>query len=81
MRFCMGFFILKKSNKNITFVLKSSELIRLLKRDGWIVVRQNGSHLIMVHPVKSGKIVCPNHGSQEIGKGLERKIKRDAGIK
>jgi predicted RNA binding protein YcfA (HicA-like mRNA interferase family) len=23
----------------------------------------------------------PNHGSQELGKGLEKKIKKDAGIK
>jgi predicted RNA binding protein YcfA (HicA-like mRNA interferase family) len=61
--------------------LKSSELLRLLKRDGWFFVRQKGSHVIMEHPAKKGQIVCPYHGSQEIGKGLERKIKKDAGIK
>ncbi|MFN4892920.1 MAG: type II toxin-antitoxin system HicA family toxin [Bacteroidota bacterium] len=61
--------------------MKCSELIRLLKRDGWYVVRQSGSHLIMVHPIKRGKLVCPNHGAQEMGKGLEKKIRKDAGIK
>jgi predicted RNA binding protein YcfA (HicA-like mRNA interferase family) len=61
--------------------MKSTELIRLLKRDGWFVVRQQGSHMIMNHPSKKGQIVCPNHGSQEVGKGLEMKIKKDAGIK
>lgn len=61
--------------------MKSSELLRLLKKDGWYVVRQNGSHVIMKHPAKKGKLVCPFHGSQEIGRGLERKIKKDAGIK
>ena len=61
--------------------MKSSELIRLLKRDGWYVVRQSGSHMILEHATKKGQIVCPFHGSHEIGKGLERKIKRDAGIK
>jgi predicted RNA binding protein YcfA (HicA-like mRNA interferase family) len=60
--------------------LKSSELIRLLKRAGWRVIRQSGSHLIMSHKEKRGIIVCPNHGSQEIGKGLEKKIKKDAGL-
>ena len=35
--------------------MKSSELIRLLKRDGWFVVRQTGSHMIMEHPTK-GKL-------------------------
>jgi predicted RNA binding protein YcfA (HicA-like mRNA interferase family) len=35
----------------------------------------------MKHNVKSGIIVFPNHGSQELGKGLEKKIKKDAGLK
>ncbi len=61
--------------------MKSSELVRLLKKDGWYVVRQTGSHLIMQHLVKKGQIVCPFHASHEVGKGLERKIKKDAGLK
>jgi predicted RNA binding protein YcfA (HicA-like mRNA interferase family) len=36
--------------------------------------------MILAHPDKSNKIVCPNHGSQEVGKGLELKIKKDAGL-
>jgi predicted RNA binding protein YcfA (HicA-like mRNA interferase family) len=60
--------------------VKSNELIRLLLKDGWFVIRQSGSHMIMVHPTKKGQIVCPNHGSHEVGKGLEKKIKKDAGI-
>jgi predicted RNA binding protein YcfA (HicA-like mRNA interferase family) len=61
--------------------MKSSELVRLLKKDGWYVTRQTGSHIIMEHPSKKGQIVCPFHGSQEVGKGLKKKIKKDAGIK
>jgi predicted RNA binding protein YcfA (HicA-like mRNA interferase family) len=61
--------------------MKLSELLRLLKKDGWFVVRQSGSHVIMEHPIKNGQIVCPFHGSHEVGKGLEKKIKKDAGIK
>jgi predicted RNA binding protein YcfA (HicA-like mRNA interferase family) len=34
----------------------------------------------MKHLTKSGVIIFPNHGSQEIGKGLEKKILKDAGI-
>jgi len=52
----------------------------LLQKDGWLVIRQSGSHMIMQHPTKKGQIVCPNHGSHEAGKGLEKKIKKDAGI-
>jgi len=61
--------------------MKSSELIKLLKNDGWYIIRQKGSHIIMKHPVKKGQVVCPDHGSHEVGKGLENKIKKDAGIK
>jgi predicted RNA binding protein YcfA (HicA-like mRNA interferase family) len=52
-----------------------------LKRDGWFLIRQSGSHKIMKHPVKKGQLVVPDHGSSEIGKGLEKKILKDAGIK
>lgn len=60
--------------------MKSSELVKLLKRDGWFVVRQAGSHMIMEHPSKKGKVVCPFHSSQEVGKGLAAKILKDAGL-
>ena len=50
--------------------MKSSELARLLKKDGWFMVRQTGSHMIMEHRTKKGQIVCPYHGSHEVGKGL-----------
>lgn len=35
----------------------------------------------MRHKNKKGTIIFPNHGSQEMGKGLEKKILKDAGIK
>ena len=61
--------------------IKSSELVRILKKDGWFVIRQTGSHMTMIHPAKSGKVVCPFHGSNEVSKGLEIKILKDAGLK
>ncbi|MFA6261758.1 MAG: type II toxin-antitoxin system HicA family toxin [Bacteroidia bacterium] len=60
--------------------MKCSELYRLLLHDGWFPVSQSGSHVKLVHNVKKGMIIFPNHGSQEIGKGLEKKIKKVAGI-
>ncbi|CAG5071654.1 hypothetical protein DYBT9623_03644 [Dyadobacter sp. CECT 9623] len=50
--------------------MKCSELLRMLKKDGWFHVRQNGSHIIMQHPTKSGQLVVPNHGAKEVKKGL-----------
>ncbi|MFV0542483.1 MAG: type II toxin-antitoxin system HicA family toxin [Marinicella pacifica] len=42
---------------------------------------QKGSHVKMHHETIKKTIIFPNHGSQEIGKGLEKKILKDAGIK
>jgi len=44
-------------NKYITFVMKNKELIRLLMRNGWYIVRQSGSHIVMRHPDKTKQIV------------------------
>jgi len=53
-------------------------MLKLLLRNGWIVDRINGSHHTMV---KSGKtIVVPVH-SKDLGKGLESKILKEAGLK
>ena len=56
-------------------------MLRLLKKDGWYIVSQKGYHLKMIHDEKSGILIFPNHGSNEVGKGLEKKIKKQAGIK
>jgi len=61
--------------------MKCSELYRILMKDGWYSVSQKGSPVKLKHDKKPGIIIFPNHGSQEIGKGLERKIKKDAGLK
>ena len=61
--------------------MKSSEFYRLLIKDGWFPVSQSGSHIKMKHDKKSGIIVFPNHGSQEVGKGLEKRLRNDAGLK
>lgn len=60
--------------------MKCSELLRLLKKDGWYPVSQKGSHVKLKHDTKSGIIIFPNHGSQEVGKGFEKKILKDANI-
>jgi mRNA interferase HicA len=61
--------------------MKCSELYRILVNDGWYPVSQSGSHVKMKHNSKPGTIIFPNHGSQELGKGLELKIRKDAGLR
>ncbi len=61
--------------------MKSSEALRILMKDGWYVISQKGSHMKLIHNVKNGTIIFPNHGSQELGKGLAKKLFKQAGIK
>ena len=58
-------------------VLEARELVRTLERAGFQDVRQRGSHLRMKHP--DGRVVTvPVHRGQDVGRGLLRKILRDA---
>jgi len=63
--------------------MKCSQLLKQLKQAGWFVAREGkGSHKILEHLNHPGKtITFPDHGSDEIGKGLAEKIKKQAGLK
>jgi predicted RNA binding protein YcfA (HicA-like mRNA interferase family) len=61
--------------------MKFSELFRLLKQNGWYEIRQSGSHVVMAHPEKGFTITVPNHGSNEVKKGLLQALKKQTGIK
>lgn len=61
--------------------MKCSQMYRILTKDGWYRISQRGSHVKMRHETISGVIIFPNHGSQELGKGLEKRILKVAGIK
>ncbi|MNE55728.1 YcfA-like protein [compost metagenome] len=55
--------------------MKSSELHRLIQRNGWICIRCVGSHYIYQKDGQSFPV--PFHGSKEVGRGLEAKIKKE----
>ena len=61
--------------------MKCSEAYRLLQKDGWFPISQKGSHVKLKHGSKEGVIIFQNHGSQELGKGLEKKLFKQARIK
>jgi len=60
--------------------MKYSELLRLLLKNGWYKVSQKGSHLKLRHLVNPNIIIFADHGSREMGKGMEIKIKKQAGL-
>ena len=58
-------------------VVSGNEIIQALEKIGFKVVRQKGSHVRMKH--KDNRVVTiPVHGNKSVGKGLLRKILRDA---
>ena len=59
--------------------MKSSEFHRLVKKNGWVHKRTVGSHYIYE---KNGvTFPVPFHGAHELGKGLEKKIRKEMGLK
>jgi predicted RNA binding protein YcfA (HicA-like mRNA interferase family) len=62
-------------------IMKSSELLRLLLKDGWYAERQSGSHVIMKHTQKEGQLSVPLHARKEVKKGLLNAILKKAKIK
>ena len=61
--------------------MKSSELLRFLKKDGWFEIRQSGSHVMMKHATKINQIVVPFHSGKEVPKGTLQSILKDAELK
>jgi mRNA interferase HicA len=59
--------------------MKSSELHRRIRKNGWSHIRTEGSHYIYE---KDGRTYpVPYHGPKEIGKGLEKKIIKEMQLK
>lgn len=57
--------------------LSGKDMIALLKKAGFVLVRQKGSHAFLKH-VDGRAIVVPVHSGETIGVGLLYKILRDA---
>lgn len=57
--------------------MRSEDLIRLLRADGWTLDRVRGSHHVFKHPDRPGHIVVP-HPKKELGKGLVAAIRKQA---
>jgi predicted RNA binding protein YcfA (HicA-like mRNA interferase family) len=60
--------------------MKARDLIKLLEKDGWRIVRQSGSHKIFKHSHKKGTISIPDHGKQDIKIGTLKAILKQAEI-
>ncbi len=55
-------------------------VLRVLKRDGWEVVRTQGSHQHLKHPTKPGLVTVPVHTGETLYPALLRSILRQADL-
>ena len=57
--------------------ISAKKLTALLTRWGFRQVRQQGSHKFFYHAERKLTTVVPDHGSEDIGRGLLRAILKD----
>jgi len=59
-------------------VVSDAQLVAVLERLGWQVLRQRGSHVRLRHPARSVFLVVPLH--RELQRGTLNGILKDAGL-
>ncbi len=62
-------------------VVKVSEIIRILKKDGWYLAHQKGSHRQFRHPSKKGKVTVNGKLSDDRSGELLKSIEQQSGLK
>ena len=60
--------------------MKSIDLIKVLKKDGWELKSIKGSHHKFKHPTKDGMLIVP-HPKKNLGIGIVNSILKTAGLK
>lgn len=60
--------------------LKARQVIRALKKAGFVEDRQRGSHLVMRHPVTKALTVIPVYAGRTLKRPLIRSILGDANL-
>ena len=61
--------------------MTGKEMIKLLQKHGWQVIRIKGSHHMMKKEGSQENISIPVHGNQPLGRGLENDILKKAKLK
>ncbi len=60
--------------------MRFREVDKILKDDGWIQIKQKGSHHQYIHPRKPGKVTVPEHSGKDIHLDIVKSIMKQAGI-
>jgi len=61
--------------------MKVSEIVRLLKKNGWYLDKHGADHDLYRHPTKLKQIPVPRHRSKELNPNTAISILKDAGLR
>jgi predicted RNA binding protein YcfA (HicA-like mRNA interferase family) len=61
--------------------MKVREIIRLLEREGWVLVATRGSHRQYRHPLKPGRVTVAGKPSDDLAPGTLNSILKQARLK
>ena len=61
-------------------IISGKKLIKILVKNGFIIIRQKGSHVFIESLEKSNSTVVPLHKNEDLGKGLLKSILNDLNI-
>lgn len=59
--------------------MKSKDIVKMLKKDGWYLDRVNGSHHVFKHKSKTGRVIVP-HPKPDLPIGTYKSILKQAGL-
>lgn len=59
--------------------MRAEEAIKILKKNGWVLIRIKGSHYVMDKLNRT--VVVPFHSSKDLGIGLLKNIEKTTGVK
>jgi predicted RNA binding protein YcfA (HicA-like mRNA interferase family) len=61
--------------------MKVRDAIRIIERDGWRLVNQEGSHRQYKHAEKKGRVTIAGHPSMDLDPKTQNSILKQAGLK
>jgi predicted RNA binding protein YcfA (HicA-like mRNA interferase family) len=61
--------------------MKVSEVLKWLRRDGWVHIATRGSHRQFKHPLKAGRVTVAGKPSDDLPPGTLNSILKQAGLK
>lgn len=60
---------------------KVKDMLKIIKKDGWVLSHQVGSHRQFTHPTKTGKVTISGHrDSDDVPIQIEKSILKQAGL-